>query len=203
VTDDFRDIESRLLRFEAFNQATTAEVLSSAAAREASPCDSHTQRALLLMEIPLADAALRSGALNEYSRRTQAMEIRARELLACTPRDSFVWLVLFGIATGHGNLDQSAFDLLAMSYETSPNEAWVANRRIMLAIPVLRSAPEPIQERILGEFQELVRRGFVDIPALAYLGASEPVRASLRARIEALDERTQKAFTEAIKQRRT
>lgn len=203
AADDFRDIEARLLQFETFSQATATRVLASDAARDLSACDSHAQRALLLMEIPLADAALRSGAVDQFNQRTQSLESRAKRVLGCTPHDSFVWLVLFGLETGHGMLDDHAFDLLAMSYETSPNEAWVAVRRILLAIPVLRSAPAPMQEKILTEFQSLVRNGYTDMPARSYKSASEPVRAMLQARIDQLDERSQKAFTEALQKLRS
>ena len=147
---------------------------------DVSPCDNHAQRALLLMEIPLADAALRSGAARDYDERVRSLESRARQALGCTPRESFIWLVLFGLETGHGVLDQHAFDLLAMSYETSPNEAWIATRRIALAIPVVLAAPGPMQQKILGEFQDLVRTGFIELPARAYLRASGPIRALLQ-----------------------
>jgi hypothetical protein len=202
VADDFRDLESRLLQFETFNQTTAAGALASALAWDVSRCDNHAQRALLLMEIPLADAALRSGAAHDYDDRVRSIESRARQALGCTPRDSFAWLVLFGLETGHGALDQHAYDLLAMSYETSPNEAWIATRRITLAIPVVLAAPAPMQQRILGEFQDLVRNGFIELPARAYLRASGPVRALLQTRIELLDASGQKAFADAVQKQR-
>ena len=202
AADDFRELESRLLQFETFNQTTSSAALASALAWDVSPCDSHAQRALLLMEIPLADAALRSGAARDYDERVRSLEARARGALACSPRDSFVWLVLFGLETAHGVLDQHAFDLLAMSYETSPNEAWIATRRITLAIPVVLSAPAAIQQRILTEFQGLVSNGFIELPVRAYLRASGATRALLQSRIELLDASRQKAFSEALQKQR-
>jgi hypothetical protein len=203
AADDFRDIETRLLQFEGFNQATETRVLASAAAQDISACDSHAQHALLLMEIPLADAALRSGAIDAFNQRTRSIEARAKQALTCTPRDSFVWLVLFGLQTAHGVLDAHAFDLLAMSYQTSPNEAWIGVRRILLAVPVLRSAPGAMRERILAEFQNLIANGLVDIPARAYQNASETVRSELQARVGQLDTRSQTYFTDALQKLRS
>jgi hypothetical protein len=203
AVDDFRELESHLLQFETFNQTTAAGVLASALAWDVSPCDNHAQRALLLMEIPLAGAALRSGAARDYDERVRSLESRARQALGCTPRESFVWLVLFGLETGHGVLDAHAFDLLAMSYDTSPNEAWIATRRITLAIPVVLAAPEPMRQRILSEFLDLVKSGFVELPARAFLHASGPTRALLQSRIEQLDASRQKAFSDALQQQRT
>lgn len=202
VADDFRDLESRLLQFETFTPATAAGTIASARTWDVSPCDNHAQRALLLMEIPLADAALRSGAARDYDEHVRSLQSRARAALGCTPRDSLIWLVLFGLESGHGRLDQHAFDLLAMSYETSPNEAWIATRRITLAIPVVLAAPEPMQQRILGEFQDLVRNGFIELPARAYLRASERTRILLQSRIEQLDASRQKAFADAVQKQR-
>lgn len=203
AADDFRDIETRLLQFEAFGQATKLRVLASSAAQDTSGCDSHAQHALLLMEIPLADAALRSGDLAAFNQRTRSLEARAKQALSCTPRDSLDWLVLFGLQTAHGVLDEHAFDLLAMSYQTAPNEAWIAVRRILLAVPVVRSAPKPMQEAILAEFQNLIANGYVDMPARAYQNASEAVRSDLQARVEQLDTRHQKSFADAVQKLRS
>jgi hypothetical protein len=202
AADDYRELESRLLQFETFNQTTAAGALASALAWDVSPCDNHAQHALLLMEIPLADAALRSGAARDYDERVRSLETRARRALACTPRDAFLWLALFGLETAHGVLDERAFDLLALSYETSPNEAWIAIRRIMLAIPVALSAPGPMQQRILDEFQGLVSNGFYELPARAYARASGPTRALLQSRIDKLDAPRRRAFSEALQKQR-
>ena len=203
AADDFRDIETRVLQFEGFSQATETRVLASTAAQDVSACDNHAQHALLLMEIPLVDAALRSGALDALNQRTTSLGARAKQALSCTPRDSLVWLVLFGLQTAHGVLDAHTFELLAMSYKTAPNEAWIAVRRILLAVPVIRSAPGPMQETILTEFQNLITNGYVDMPARAYRNASETVRKELQARVEQLDTRRQKSFADAVQKLRS
>jgi hypothetical protein len=198
VSDGFWDAETRLLRFEAFSRTASIGMLEGAAAQDLSPCDNHSQRALMLVEIPLADAALRSGEVQEFDRRFRSLETRARQALGCTPRDSFIWLLLFGTQATHGVLDEHAFDLLAMSYETSPNEAWIAIRRVMVATPVVRVAPEPVQQRILAEFQSLIAHGFVEPAARAYSEASALTRSLLQSRIDQLDVRSQRNFSEAL-----
>jgi len=199
VNDDFRDTESRLLRFETFSRAASIAILESAAADDPGPCDNRAQRALMLVEIPIADAALRSGAVQEFDQRIRSLEDRARQTLGCTPRDSLVWLLLFGLETEHGMLNEHSFDLLAMSYETSPNEAWIATRRIIVAIPVLRVAPEPLQQKVLTEFEGLIRRGFVETPARSYLDASASTRSLLQSRIDQLDPRSRAYFSDALR----
>src|SRR5437016_9594636 len=61
LADDFRDIEDRLLHFETFRPATLARTIENQRSQELSACDTHSQRAMLLMEMSLADSALRSG----------------------------------------------------------------------------------------------------------------------------------------------
>lgn len=197
VAADFWDVESQLLRFENFSRAASVRTLESAAARSLKPCDSHSQRALLLMELSLADADLRSSATSDFDRRVQSLETRTRRMLSCTPRDSFAWLVAFGLEAGRGVTPRS-FDLLAASYETSPREAWVGLRRMIVAIPLTLSAPEPIQRMILDEFQHLVRHRFVEIPARLYFNASSEIRTLLDSRIEQLSPSSKRLFSEEL-----
>ena len=198
LADDFRDIEDRLLHFETFRPATLARTIENQRSQELSACDTHSQRAMLLMEMSLADSALRSGAVREFEQRAKSLEARSTRVLSCTPRESFVWLLAFQLEVLQGALNQHSFDLLTMSYETSPNEAWISIRRILVAMPLVLVAPEPARQKILNEFQSLVRYGFVDVAARAYLGAPELARALLKARIEQFDSSMQKTFSDAL-----
>src|ERR1044072_8719406 len=116
------------------------------------------------MGLSPADARLRSWGNSDFDRRVQSLETRTRRMLSCTPRDSFAWLVAFGLEARPGVTARS-FDMLAASHPTSPLEAWRGPRRMLLAIPLTLSAHEPIQRMILDEFQHLVRNRFVEIPA--------------------------------------
>jgi hypothetical protein len=203
AADDLRDIESHLLRSEAFNRKTLRQTVESEDSQNLSSCDTHSQRALLLMEMPLAEAALRSGAAVEFDRHIRSLENRSRRVLGCAPRESFVWLVAFNLEVLHGRLNPQSFDLLAMSYETSPNEAWIAIRRIIVAMPLVLVAPEPVRQKILFEFRQLIRNGFVDDAARSYATASGPIRSLLQTQIEQLDPKRQKDFSDALQKIRS
>ena len=203
MLSDFWDVEAQLLRFETFNQATAARILESPAAKELSPCDTHSQRALLLMEIPLAGAGLRSGSGSAFDQHMKSLETRTRQMLSCSPRDAFAWLVAFGVETQHGVLNRHSFDLLAMSYETSPREAWLALRRIIVAVPVVLMAPEPVQAKILDEYINLIRHRFVDVPVRTYLNASAATQALLQSRIDQLDPASKRFFSDELERVRS
>jgi hypothetical protein len=194
VSDDFRDLEARLLQFESVKPETAARLLRSAADKALSPCDMHAQRALQLMEVRLADIELRSGAAQDFDRHMTAIRYRSKQMLSCTPRDSLAWLLLFGLEIEYGNLTANAFDLLEMSYETSPNEGWLGLRRVTVAIPVLPAARYPLQQKILTEFEGLIRSRLIEIPAHLYSSVSEPIRVLLQSRIDGLDANTRKRF---------
>jgi hypothetical protein len=201
--DAFWDVEAHLLRFETYKRSAADGLLTSAAAKAVSSCDTHSQRALLLIEFPLAEVALRSGSSREFDQRMQSLEARTHQVLSCSPRDSFAWLVAFGLDIEHGILNEQSFDLLAMSYETSRDEAWIGIRRTAIAIPVVLSAPEPIRREILAEFQGLIRQGFVEQPARAYLGAAEPGRSLLQEQIDRLSPRQRQIFSQALEKLRS
>jgi hypothetical protein len=198
VSDDFRDLDARLLQFDAVKPSSATSILRDAERDALSLCDTHAQRALLLMEMPLAELALRSGAAKDFDRHLNSIEFRSRQVLGCTPRDSLLWLLLFGIEIEHGNLGAHAFDLLDMSYKTSPNEGWLGVRRVLVAVPVLLEAPVPVQQMILSEFERLVRNRMVENPARVYYSASGPVRALLQSRIDKLDANSRKLFSDTL-----
>jgi hypothetical protein len=157
----------------------------------------------MLLEIPLADAALRSGLHQEFVQRSHSIETRARDTLSCSPRDSFAWLLLFGLENQNGHLEEHTFDLLSMSHETSPYEAWIAVRRIVLAVPVVLAMPEALRQQILIEFQNLVRQGFVEMPVRVYFNATPAVRSLLQTCLDQLDAKENAAFAEALSKLRS
>ena len=133
----------------------------------------------------------------------RSSEARSRQVLGCTPRESFVWLLAFNLEVLHGRLNEQSFNLLAMSYETSPNEAWISIRRIIVATPLVLAAPEPVRQKILFEFQRLIRNGFEDDAARSYFTAPGSVRSLLQTQIEQLDLPRQKKFSDALQRLRS
>ena len=198
AADDFRYFESKLLQSETFDPAPLARKLASPAAEDVSDCDTHSQNALLLIELSLAQAALRTGAVQEFDRRVETLDSRSRRVLACAPRQSFVWLLKFSLEAMHGRLNEQTFGFLAMSYETSPNEAWISIRRIVIALPFVLVVREQLRDKILVEFGGLVRDGFVDVAVRSYLASAAPIRSLLQTQVEQLPLPRQKDFSDLL-----
>jgi hypothetical protein len=198
AADDFREIEGRLLRSETLNRTISTQTLESRAAQSLSACDTHSQRAMLLLEMPLAESALRTGFAQEFDRHVRSLETRSRLILSCTPRDSFVWLLVFNLEALHGLLNHRSFDALSMSYDTSPNEAWISIRRTIVATPLLLIAPEALRLKIIKEFQQLITNGLPDSAARSYLAAPPAIRSLLLAHVQQLNPSQQKSFSDAL-----
>lgn len=198
AADDLRDMKRQLLRSETFTPKTLALKVANANSENVSPCDDHAQVALLLMEMQLAEIALRSGEVTKFDQRTQSIEIRTRRALNCTPRQSFIWLMAFSAEVLHGRINDRTFGLLAMSHETSPNEGWISIRRNAVSIPLILSMPDNLRQQTLSEFQQLVRNGFRDEAALSYSAAPPEIRRLLQNQIGELGPSEQRAFREAV-----
>jgi hypothetical protein len=198
AADRFWSLENKLLHFDKFEPELLAIAEKSPAANSLSDCDTHSQTALLLAEMHLAEASLRKGELRDFEVYSQSMESRSKRVLICAPRSSYVWLLTFSLELLHGRLDQQTLALLAMSYDTSPNEAWISIRRNIVATPLVLIVPQPLQNRILFEFQQLIRNGFQDEAARSYLSASTAIRALLQTKIEQLEPSSQKRLSDAI-----
>jgi hypothetical protein len=198
ASDDLRYLGTELLQSETFDSKALSRELSSPAAQAVSACDSSAQTALLLMEMGLTQAALRAGNVGDFDRHAKALETRSKQALSCAPRDSLAWLVAFSLKILHGEPDQQALDLLEMSYETSPSEAWIGIRRIIAAMPILALLSQPLQQKVLAEFEQLARSGFLYETARCYASAATSTRPLLLDRIRRLDAGEQKRFWDEL-----
>ena len=63
---------------------------------------------------------------------------------------------------------------------------------------MITRAPDGVKAEILDEFGTLVRRGFVDVVAKAYVSAPSQAQALLKSRIDQLDSRAQTSFAKAV-----
>lgn len=201
--DDLQYQQSKLLQSESFSQKSLKLRLDNDDIQDLSGCAVRSQTALLLMEMRLAEFALRAGSTLEFDRLSDGMEARVGRVLRCAPRQSFVWLLAFSLDVLHGRLSDRSYDLLEMSYETSPNEGWIAIRRNLATVPLLLIAPKPTQEKILTEFQQLIHNGFPEEAARSYSSASSEIQSALRSGIDKLEPSKQKTFWEALEKTRS
>jgi hypothetical protein len=83
----------------------------------------------------------------------------AREVLACKPADSFVWLTLFWLDSGKRGFNERNADYLRLSYTVGRNEGWIALWRVRLAFVLFERLPADLANNALDDFVRLVNTG--------------------------------------------
>src|ERR1019366_3209264 len=102
AADQLRYLENQLLHSKNFSSTIFAQQLADIASQTVSDCDTHSQTALALMEMRLAETALKLGKIGEFDQLSRSLEARSRRVLNCAPRESFIWLLAFNLETLHG-----------------------------------------------------------------------------------------------------
>ena len=198
--DQFRRLNTELLRSENFSLRDLANKLSASNLAAESGCDSDQQTALLTIEMRLADTALHSGDSAAFDRHSLSVAQRAKRALSCTPRQSFIWLIAFSQAVLSGKLDDDTLKMLSLSYQTSPNEGWISVRRNFVATPLIPILPPDLRDSAEQEFEQLVADGFEAEAAKSFVRAQPAVQTSLQARLQHLAPARQEAFQTAVHQ---
>lgn len=83
----------------------------------------------------------------------------ARDLLACEPADSFVWLTLFWLDSGKYGLNERNADYLRLSYTLGRNEGWIALWRVRLAFVLFGRLPDDLANNAIEDFVKLLNTG--------------------------------------------
>jgi hypothetical protein len=118
-----------------------------------------------------------------------------------SPSNSFMWLTDLWVKLQKGDFVERDWNLLRMSYETGPNEAWIAVRRNTLALGVFQSLPSGLAEQALSEFVGLVRSGLYVEAANILAGLDRVIREKLLARLVDLKVASRHAFASVLKSR--
>jgi len=92
------------------------------------------------------------------------------------PSRSFLWLTAYWLQKLRSGGAAADLGLLRMSDLTGPNEAWIAVRRVPLALSVFPSLPADLEGRTFAEFAGLVRSGLYQDAANILAGVGWPFR---------------------------
>lgn len=118
--------------------------------------------------------------------------------LSQDPGNSFLWSAYYWLDCTRGDVADRGARLLRMSYQSGPNEAWIALRRNPVALGNFASLPSDLAERALSEFVGLVQSGLFDNAANILAGPGWPIRQQLLSRLAPLDEDHREAMARAL-----
>jgi hypothetical protein len=164
-------------------------------------CDLGRLRSLTILRAQRADEIVTANNLERMDAAILDLGQVAERLLACSPRESFGWLMLYWSETRRNGLSEAALSALSRSYAFGPREAWVAIRRNAMAIGVLRHLPEELQQQALTEFAALLEMQFTVQLAATLAMAPSDVQARLYGVAASASESARIRFSFALRAR--
>lgn len=129
---------------------------------------------------------------------SERLQDRVEEAIAQAPTNPFMWLSGFWLDRVSGKATERDWNLLRMSYQSGPNEAWVALVRSPQVLNAFSSLPHDLAEMAVREFVGLVRSGLYEDAANIMAGAPPAVRNQLLSRLAGLQEEDRRAFAKAL-----
>lgn len=175
----FRMIGKRMAMREAFKRDTLdlwAAQLDAIGAN--ATCNIGFLRGAILIRAQLAEPSASSGKAAEIDGKLGSLEAAARRALRCSPYQGMAWFALYWAAMNKQGLSSDVLSFLSMSYEVAPREAWIALMRNNYALQVANALPEEVQNRVIAEWADILRGGFLEIAAatLARAAPAEQMR---------------------------
>jgi hypothetical protein len=177
-----------ILRGESFDSAKLSELKQQL---DSTPADQLRPVALVdvaVIRLRLLEMKLTEGAVRAGSPDFDDLDAAFAAALSRNPSNSFLWFADYWLGRVRGDATDRAIKPLRMSYETGPNEAWIAQRRNPVALGNFSSLPLDLAEQALSEFGRLVRSGLYRDAANILAGPGWPVRQQLLSRLAPLDE---------------
>ncbi|MCK1606586.1 hypothetical protein IVB02_35740 [Bradyrhizobium sp. 166] len=158
-----RDISARVMADERFKAGVLMKIFER---METFPRAEMTQpefiQAEALLALRTAEEAVLSKSSKEADRAAAVAENKVRASLVNSPTESFLWLMLYSVATTRNGFDSQYLSWLDRSYAAGPHEAWIALRRNRLALNILPVLSEATQRVVLSEFAEIVDADYID-----------------------------------------
>ena len=146
-----------------------------------------TLREIAIINERLLEQELLEGKRTAIDQQIEASTTATERALRAAPIDSFLWMTLYWLRTAQAGFSPDNLPLLKMSYDTGPNEGWVATRRNRMAFIAFDYLPDDLRERAFTEFVSLVRSGYIDQTAEILVGPAWRHRDVIMARIENLE----------------
>jgi hypothetical protein len=144
-----------------------------------------------------ADLALGQASAADLDTLQRSIDVT----LNYNPARSFVWLADYWLQRLRSDSGRADSGLLRMSYQTGPNEAWIAIKRNPVGLAVFPSLPEELKGSVIAEFAGLVRSWLYQDAANILAGPGWPVRERLLNGLAQLDEDHRSQFARTLETR--
>jgi hypothetical protein len=191
----------RILKGEPFDATKLAELTQQL---NSLPTSRLTPAALddaTLIRLKLFEGKLGTGTSPADSSDFAEIERALTVALSTNPNNSYFWLASYWLGSLRGDSVDHTSKLLRTSYETGPNEAWVAQRRNPIALESWESLPVDLVQRVLSEFAKLVQSGLYGDAANIVAGPGWPIHQQLLNALAPLDEAQRRAMARELERK--
>jgi hypothetical protein len=164
-------------------------------------CSPSALHAATMIRVHALEIAFEEGARRSIESGLAELDEVARRTLLCSPTNSFSWLVLFWALNLSEGYNDAHLNMLRLSYEQGPNEAWIALKRNPLALVFYERFPQDLRDQVAQEFAGLVKSSFFAQAADTFLRQGFPNREALTMRLDFSDDRRIRIFARALRDR--
>jgi hypothetical protein len=158
--------------------------------------DSPNNTSIAMIRLFLVDRGLKAGKGSPAD--IVQLETAVGDALAEAPTNSFTWLIADWLRRRKGGAMADDMTMLRMSYQTGPNEGWVAVKRNPVAVSRLSSLPGGLVDITLAEFAKMVGAGLFQEAAGVLADADPAVRERLLATLVDIDEDNRRQFARVL-----
>jgi hypothetical protein len=180
-----------ILSGDRFNAAQLGAMKRELDAARPRPVQASAASGAAVIRLLLFEDELKAGNRQPSDAEISDLQKSVSAVLAQSPADSFMWLTEFTLQRRRGADNVNS---LRMSYQSGPNEAWIAVRRLPLALDVFQSLPSDLAEQTLSEFAGLVRSGRYADAANILAGPGWVVKEQLLSRLVRVEEADRRKF---------
>ncbi|PSO16475.1 hypothetical protein [Bradyrhizobium sp. MOS003] len=183
-----REISARIIGDDRFKPGILAELqMRMAAISQPTVLPPELPYAKALVAVRTADEAAQRYNLDKADLEVDAAEVLLRAALTINPNDSFLWLMLYSVATMRHGFDLKYLGYLEQSYALGANEGWVALRRNSLALASFSLLNSATQHSANSEFAAILNSGFVDVAAINLMRVGPVARDGLLKGLDRVD----------------
>jgi hypothetical protein len=143
---------------------------------------------MAVIRLRLLEMKLTEGVIQAESPDLADLNAAFAMALSNNPNNSFLWFAEYWLSRVQRDATDRGIKSLRMSYETGPNDAWIAQRRNPVVLENFSSLPEDLAEQGLSEFVRLVQSGLYRDAANILAGPGWPIRQQLLGRLAPLND---------------
>jgi hypothetical protein len=159
-------------------------------------CNPAIMRSAAIIRTRMAEQAIVDG--DDIDTQLKALGGSIRRSLACSPADPFLWVVFYWVEINQNGLQPGYLQYLRLSYQSGPNEGWIALKRVGYALAIFQHLPPDLAQMVIAEFADLLDSGFDDAVIKIFEGPGWSQRAFLLPGLKNVSAIHREAFAKAL-----